>query len=1669
MKKFYLRFFSGVLSFVMLLSCVTEESVSAVRELFGMKAGAVSYSVGDILDFGSYPQSEVTEKSMISALNLAPKSWLSYDYYTGTGSYSDGQMTSGDYMKYCDVTLGGVKYRGVKFTQYRPYCTSYTSSADNSYQDDNGYGPNTTYWFKYEPLSWRVLDPSTGLVLCEKIIDSQPYNNYLLYYGGKCYGDSAKNNYANNYTYSSIRNWLTEEGDETSFLNTAFTEKQREDVLYTKLDNSAYSSSYSKYDSPGTTDKVFLLSYFDVLNTSYGFPSSTGSDISRQAKGTDYAKCQGLYETTYKENKCSYWQLRSAGDSSDTTCFVNYGGWVFNSYSYNAYGHHNGVRPALRLNLGSAISESVDLKGLDELAADEYGIFVMDNYGEPISGASVQWNSTKKSTDKNGLAKFKMTTFGQPEITVSKTDYITWKSNSSYTKSEDRYEIVTLYKTGSEEAHMMQSVYYQAGMIFSNILYRTKKVSLNATDSASFSLYCSPNSVTGIREVQLWQGDKKVAVASGPASGVYQFSKVSVKSFSEGGGVSVRAYTSSTEYVATPLNLQFYQDKKNDDDLKIDLFGKKQTFSIGGDVPYVGDSDLTVDFPMLPLNVYYAVNDDGSQKVHVAFNYDFEPWERDDKKEQEELAKASSDSEKKGIMARYKAERDKKKKELSDGIALIKNAKNAVVKDKDLKKLKKLCKEDNEANFCNKASIAIIGYGEGAWDPEGMNSITVDICVVGKVKMADVSWTWVAWIVPFTIRIESNFSLTLGGTGSYDFKAKTYNLDGRCNPKVDLEAFGGVGIGKVVGVGAYGSAELDAMIKFGSSKKGIESIDLTGDCGFEAYFTIFSYKKSFAYKTWQLYRPKAKLTDKAVSVNAAYSAAFEPYDLNNYTVQDISYLSNESEWLSKPPADKKRMLSSKASASASGGIENLLTGTYRNSAPVLASTGDVAVMAYTGADTSRSVYNLTRVMYSVYDSKSGTWSEPLQLDSNKTLDTAPFIYSDGNDIYLAYMDAARTYTSADDINSYVNSQNIAVAKFNRATGKFDAPVTIAKAAGRFLSSPTVGRYNGKITVAYQVNAADDPFGLSKVSSIGVSSVDGKIKETINASGTVVGCAVGEDGIAYVTDSDKDLGTVDDRTLYLYKNNSTAVSDGVISNPVYSEDGLLFWYQDGSLYTLDSGSPKNLYPEGIAGFSDKFSVTDDKIVYLAADHGVNNVFALNRTDESYGMPVQLTRQDKAIDSMSAATFNGECLAVMTRKDVDITDEQVISDCALSYTFLGNVSDVVNNGAEYDLDAVEPGKALPVTVSVTNNGDSTLSAVSVKIKDDSGKTVLSKTAASNIKSGESGSVTVNYTLPSSLEYSEYSVEVSDPYLSDVDNSNNLTDLSIGYTELSLNSEHIRVGENNFAVVTVTNNSYVDSDSILEAYVGDELISTETIPSLEHGCSYIVKMALDNERFQNDTSVIDFKVIPAKKQFREASLREQLYVDLDYVTVEEKPGTFTLSYDANGGDGAPSIQLGNGSLTLSDTQPTRIGYTYLGWATSAGATAAQYQPGDSFSLTKDTTLYAVWQKNGTTPSQGKVRSVSIDDTTVNWKSSVTLKPNIDADDGVKTTVTYSSSDPSVATVNDKGEVYGAKRGTATITCTVTDEAGNTVRDTCKVTVKYTFLQWLIKIFLLGFIWYK
>lgn len=79
------------------------------------------------------------------------------------------------------------------------------------------------------------------------------------------------------------------------------------------------------------------------------------------------------------------------------------------------------------------------------------------------------------------------------------------------------------------------------------------------------------------------------------------------------------------------------------------------------------------------------------------------------------------------------------------------------------------------------------------------------------------------------------------------------------------------------------------------------------------------------------------------------------------------------------------------------------------------------------------------------------------------------------------------------------------------------------------------------------------------------------------------------------------------------------------------------------------------------------------------------------------------------------------------------------------------------------------------------------------------------------------------------------------------------------------------------------------------------------------------------------------------------------------------WTVSYNANGGSGAPTSQTKTygTNLTLSSTRPTRTGYTFLGWSTSSTATSASYSPGGTYTSNSGATLYAVWKINTFTVS--------------------------------------------------------------------------------------------------------
>lgn len=76
---------------------------------------------------------------------------------------------------------------------------------------------------------------------------------------------------------------------------------------------------------------------------------------------------------------------------------------------------------------------------------------------------------------------------------------------------------------------------------------------------------------------------------------------------------------------------------------------------------------------------------------------------------------------------------------------------------------------------------------------------------------------------------------------------------------------------------------------------------------------------------------------------------------------------------------------------------------------------------------------------------------------------------------------------------------------------------------------------------------------------------------------------------------------------------------------------------------------------------------------------------------------------------------------------------------------------------------------------------------------------------------------------------------------------------------------------------------------------------------------------------------------------------------------PKTYSIKYDANGGNGAPTTQTKTHkkNLILSNSKPIKNGYNFLGWSTSKTSSKTTYQPGTTYTDDVSITLYAVWEE--------------------------------------------------------------------------------------------------------------
>lgn len=152
--------------------------------------------------------------------------------------------------------------------------------------------------------------------------------------------------------------------------------------------------------------------------------------------------------------------------------------------------------------------------------------------------------------------------------------------------------------------------------------------------------------------------------------------------------------------------------------------------------------------------------------------------------------------------------------------------------------------------------------------------------------------------------------------------------------------------------------------------------------------------------------------------------------------------------------------------------------------------------------------------------------------------------------------------------------------------------------------------------------------------------------------------------------------------------------------------------------------------------------------------------------------------------------------------------------------------------------------------------------------------------------------------------------------------------------------------------------------------------------------------------------------------------------------KAETATVTYNANGGTGAPSSQTVNKNewFNLRTGVPTRQYYRFLGWATSSTATVAQYQPGGQARIVGNLALYAVWEKLGDVVSTsngtiGSPMTLTINKVSSSYTDEITFQfGNTTGTIASGTTATSISWTPPLSLAS---EIPNASSGTLVITC--------------------------------------
>ena len=726
------------------------------------------------------------------------------------------------------------------------------------------------------------------------------------------------------------------------------------------------------------------------------------------------------------------------------------------------------------------------------------------------------------------------------------------------------------------------------------------------------------------------------------------------------------------------------------------------------------------------------------------------------------------------------------------------------------------------------------GYVEGTITKKNGVESAGGKLVVEIKGTAKQEWQTFVVVVPVVIKVKGTAGTKADFSVGFDFNKSKVYTKGKVEltlPSVRLT--GGIGVSYIADISVYGEAKNLVTVE-SDGKDNDVTASLEGALGVSAKALCFSYEKEFLNGSFDY------LTTKKKSKARMYARALPKLEpkAKDYEIQRVDSSSWDGSAVAEQTAKPRSIKRAASAKNTSGTVTTLLSDVYASAKPQLLQTASgKKLLIFTTDMGDRTTGNHTAVVYSIYNERG--WSIPKLIDDDGTADFDAVAAVDGENVYVTWINAKRTFTpeeaEAEDFMTKLAAETeVQAAKIalNGNTGTVTKYPAITDNAIADLH-PSITVKNHVPYIAWNSNSANDILKGTGTNTVYLASLNGNAfttKKLSEENKPVQSVAIGNLDNDVVTAYTLNSGTEENPQVQLTavnaKGRTTIAANGQNVSPSFAKiDGssVLLWYaqdaEGSSLNYIDTiDGEVESYIEDDAVISADYTVVDggDSQLLICSSEKENaeetgrNLYAYVIRDGEVYEPVTLTDLE-GYAAVPSGIWNGTAYEYLfTRTDVDITENTVTENTDLCITSVVPQSRLVIGDIDYTQEKLMPDEDTSITIPVKNNGLTNCGEGKVQIIYN-GNVIGQADLEAGITSGETQNVTVDLTVPEDAAAKEtLKVEAISDKNTTADSTKSIQ--SAG-SELALS-----VKQEDNITAAIDNNSAFDTTAALTLKAGD-----------------------------------------------------------------------------------------------------------------------------------------------------------------------------------------------------------------------------------------------------------